>query len=445
MPDDIAAPTETTDITAPHVESAYPTQTAEGESSPDFSQLKATGTEKAPEETGDDPETKQVVEEAKSLEKPEEKKPEEVKTETKPEPEQKKEEPKKEDKPEPKLLSDEEIAALQTKKNVPEKIVRSFNEMKGLLGYATKTARQAAAERDQLRTELEQAKTGALTPEIKAELDQLRNFRQTWDTENTPEFQQRVEGEFKKADEAFWALLKSPELGLDEEGEADVRAHLDKNYDPAWIKQNILKPLEGDPILEDRVKRALYQRFEAADNRQKELSNIQQNREKIIAEATEKRKQHEVEWVDKARAVTNKLAEKYQDSWAAFKQAPEGATPEQKATIDTHNKQVEAKAKEFQETIAKVYGRDPEKTTQVIFESMQAQHLEGKLKEAEAELAKKSARVEELENLISKARGAGRQASVTAPPADTDNEKGGPKKLTSGDTHQAFENFFANR
>lgn len=258
-------------------------------------------------------------------------------------PEEKKEELKPEDKKEDVVAASadkkEDVAALQPEPDELDKVELPSNP-KPKTGEAFSEVKRVAREKISLLVtktkelevkvaELEsKTKDGGLTPELKAELEELRGFRAKLDVEADPAFQS-FDVKVAETSESIYAKLLA--------GGATAPV-------VAKIKEmGGINGIDWEPILEKLpsqtrrfIESKLVEVEDLGERKTKAISEAKENAGKYIAERQQQTfKQKEIS-TQKALAYGEKLLA--ETEWMKPKPVPSGATPEQKAVIEDYNK-----------------------------------------------------------------------------------------------------------
>src|SRR6267142_402552 len=209
-----------------------------------------------------------------------------------------------------------------------------------------------------------QKQKAALTPEVQAELDDLRKFKIAQDVESDPQFR-TFKNEINANHEAIYKKLMG--AGYTQEN----IDHIKSLGGPDNIDWNpLLEKLPAQTRLFLQGK--LVANIELADKRDAALEAAKASGPKFLAERAEK------SLLDTANGHLTKL------EWTATRQLPATATPEQKTAIETWNKE----ATEAVDTI-KMYlsDRSPERHAELAIGTLIAHRLQRDLQSATIQLA----------------------------------------------------------
>lgn len=348
----------------------------------------------------------------------------------------------------PKILSDEEIDALQPKPGAPTHVVKDFQEMRAKLKEQAISARQAISEARTLRKEIEQVKSasGKIPEPIEKELAGLRQFHLLFNAQQDPAFQQEYDAKVTQSEEGVYSFLK--QYGMKDEILGEIKKASDSGNIEDWAGWTAL--LDGEkgfgktPILKQRLLNLLEGRNAAIRDRSSKLDQLGKDREGYFKTLEEKDHAEKEQWRQSLEKRAMEISDKAE--WAMEKEIPANATADQKKALETHNAEVKAVAESFKNNVLGAYNRDPKITAEIAFAGVKASILEKQLAEVSEERDSVKERVKELEERLAKIKNAGRTAHVESPAVET----GGRKSTTDGaavggDGSSAIHNWFANR
>lgn len=256
---------------------------------------------------------------------------------------------------------------------------------------------------DELERTVQELKTTApqsvLAEEEKKELEELRNFRKIFDTENDPEFKRQFDERVSSVDEDVLTILKSN--GLPEKVEQDIRAIGLGNVSPKFWEQQILPRLSF--VERERVQRRLAERADISDQRKREIEKFTSQRDQVLQEREERQfKQFEEE----RGAIMHHVEELTKDiPWARRVEIPEKAAKEERAKMEAHNKSVEELEVRFNEAL---FPPTPQARAEIAAAAVASIRLAGSVKDLSTRLAAADTRAKQLEAELSKIKSAGR-------------------------------------
>lgn len=244
-----------------------------------------------------------------------------------PAPEDKKADPAPEDKkvtPEP-----DELDKVELPPNAKAKSTEAFSEVKRVAREKISLLATKTKELEAKVSELEsKTKDGGLTPELKAELDELRGFRAKLDVEADPAFKS-FDVKVTEASETIYSKLLS--------GGATAPV-VEKIKEMGGINA-----IDWEPILEKLpaptrrfIESKLVEVEDLGERKAKAIAEAKTNADKYLSERQQQTsKQREIQ-TQKALSYGEKLLS--ETEWMKPKQLPSGATPEEKAKIEDYNK-----------------------------------------------------------------------------------------------------------
>jgi len=308
--------TENTDIA--NIPGVDTLPTTDPETSSELDRMLLEATEGKGEDLGSDNPPEDKKEDAAPVDKKEDTAPADKKDDAAPV--DKKEDPK----PEP-----DELDKVELPQNTKPKTGEAFSEVKRVAREKISLLVTKTKELEGKLSELEsKTKDGGLTPELKAEIEELRSFRAKLDVEADPAFK-TFDAKVTEVTESIYAKLitggatapvieKIKELG----GINEV------NWEP------ILKSLP------DQIRRSVESKLveveDISERKAKAIKEAKENASKYLAQRQEQTtKQRELS-TQKALAYGEKLLS--ETEWMKPKQVPSGATPAEKAVIEDYNK-----------------------------------------------------------------------------------------------------------
>lgn len=355
------------------------------------------------------------------------------------------EEPKKEEKVEI-PDKDDDIDAIQANPGAPSAVVKSLNDMKGIVKQTREAARKVQADLAAANQELEQAKAqiGKLPEDAEAKLKRADEILLTFEAENNEGFRAEYDGKIIKSEENLFALLKHH--GLSD----DIAKEIKEVGIDNWTQWETFKDKEGNdvPGLLERlsglnrrkVEDALMARESAITAKREKLQAIAANRDEAMKEFGEKEKQSRAQWADKVAAISNKMFAG--EDWILEETVPADATEDEKKAIESSNEEKKKLSATWVKYVQDAYNRNPEKTAELAVKAMKADMLTKQLEDSEGKLERALARVEELEGRLGKARVVGKLAhtdTTDTKPAAQEKKEGGDE--IGGDGSSAIRKF----
>lgn len=292
----------------------------------------------------------------------------------------------------------------------PKKQVE-WHEMKRSIKHWEAQAKTASTKAAELEAQIAALKTGAnkeLPKEINDELTELRKLRVEHYTTRDPKW---IETHQKPIDDADNALAETlTRLGMKEDQLKSLKeGGLGNVSDEFWQKE-VLDRLQGYPVEQQRViarlaaARDARERFDAAMSQVKggNTDFLKRRAEELSAEAKTKEE-------SAVREIAETIGENTKDvKWAAEQPIPDDATPEQRAEIEADNKYYkETLLPVFQEAMANRH--TPKMQAQMALGLCAYRRISDvTLPKMEAEIAAKTAEIENLNAEIAKFRKVGK-------------------------------------
>lgn len=196
-------------------------------------------------------------------------------------------------------------------------------------------------------------KAGGLTPALKAEVDELRAFRRTFDIQRDPEFVGKFDTVIDKNNSEIYALLEKRGLKKDVLDSIKAEGGLAGKARSWWEENEIevdgekkkvagyLKLLRESALPEDNeaavvIKNKLDANAQLAYDKKQEVEKASVHQ----SDWQKAREQKQKEQVDADNKVMQEAVTEIQSAipWARLQEVPANATPEQKAQIEKENK-----------------------------------------------------------------------------------------------------------
>jgi hypothetical protein len=269
-----------------------------------------------------------------------------------------------------------------------------------------KTAREKVAaaekEREEYKAKLAEAQAKpALDPAIEKELTELREFRQKLDVEADPAFKEYTD-EIAVNEESIFSKLK--EAGSSEAVIAKIKEIGIKDLD--W--ETVLDKLP--PVARRYIENKLATNEDLSEQRTRAINEAKKNSSEFLAEREKKNTQSEIAHFAEAEANFNKLAP--QLPWFKVEKIDPAATPEDKASLEAHNKFVAQTQKAVKEMLSDnspnmraiaTLGYAQMLRLQAEIPMLQAEH-EAEKKALASEVAALKAQVKEKEDFIARVK-----------------------------------------
>ncbi len=286
----------------------------------------------------------------------------------------------------------------------------TFDQLKTIAKQREEAARSEGAEAkkqlEELTAKVAEMEKRTATPEIEAELKELREFRAQYGAEQTPEFRQKFDGRVSGNYDSIYKVLTDFKL-------PDAELAKLKGFTPADRDAAIEGFLDKLPPSSRRfIELKLADNLNASEERSKALAEIKGKAAEIVAkERTAPAEQKQQHFQETAALLKPALARL---PWIHTKDIPANAPAEEKKALEAHN----AFAAEVQESLKFVLTND---TPQARAESAIAVPLARHLQRENAQLLQRATAAEKklaaIESASRTARTARSSASPNAAPA----------------------------
>jgi hypothetical protein len=257
--------------------------------------------------------------------------------------------------------TDDPYAHVQLRSDAAPKTKETFAELKRLAHEREQAARQeaqAAAARTQelekqlgeVQARLKEFEGRQVTPEIDAELKELRAFRAQFDTEHDPEFRSRFDSRIDQNYEAIYGQLRA-------HGLPDSEVQKLREFDRETRDQNIEGFLEKLPATSRRLIEAkLGDNISVSEDRRRALAEARQKADHLLAERAQAplkaQEQRDAEVAEALKPALQALP------WMHVKHVPATATTAEREALEAHNKY----AQEMQRMLGQAIADDSPKT-----------------------------------------------------------------------------------
>lgn len=315
-----------------------------------------------------------------------------------------------------------DLDAVKPPPNVSPKNLVNFDKLRDV----AKHFKQVSARVPELEAKVAEleAKAPALLPDIAKELEDHRNFRRLFDTENDPEFKKQFDEKLTSIDNDLFELLRRN--GLSEDLEKQMRQLGIDKINPSWLEKTILERL---PIIDrNRVSRRLAERADLVDSRAKEIEKFTSQRGEYLQQ--EQAKQTQAFEAEQAQ-IQEHLATLVKDTpWAQYKEVPAKATAEERKQIEAHNQQVKELEENFQQAL---YPRTPQARAEVAAAASASVRLARAVNFLEAELKEVTAARDAALKEVEKIKTASRLPATKVPARKSASESIDTSKLSDED------------
>jgi hypothetical protein len=278
---------------------------------------------------------------------------------------------------------------------------------------------KAKAEHEALVTVQKQLKEKegieVVTPEVKKEIEGLRQFKQTFDIENDPKFAGQFNQALEGAEQHGLGLLlswKLPESAAkyikDTGGLLNFRYSTEfmpetfKNTDGTrmtrqqWWDQTIMSKL--DPSKKDEINDVLSYLRNTSRQKQVALQQVRQNKDAYFQQQKEIEKKSTEDWMKRVQTQAEKVLTRYGDV-AKEQKIEDNDTPEVKASKEKHNQRYHQAEKIANKFLAEV---TPESLTESAIGMGYLSIVEQDLKDKDTQLSTANKTIKDLSEQLKK-------------------------------------------
>lgn len=329
---------------------------------------------------------------------------------------------------------DSDLDSLRPHPNTPKTQITNFDNLKQIAKEARALARQYASGLEATAKELEDLKakppTG-LTPEVEAELKDLRELRTAVMLENDPHFAGEWNSKLQSADDQLIGFLV--ENGLPKETADKYKEAGFDNIPWKDVREAITKDPQSYRIL-PYFDSLMAQRMGLERQRKDEIAKLRSNQPAFIERVRGSEKAAVEKWQKDMSDYARSREGMKRHEWLLLKPVPADATPEQKQAIETENKRLQDTFKVVaDQLLPSLYKRDPKVMLDAAMDSMRVKDLEEQLNnlklDYEAKLEAAGIRERSLETQLQLRKQAGSitqvgDASKPKPPEPKDPNEG---------------------
>lgn len=308
--------------------------------------------------------------------------------------------------------------------DVSPKNLVNFNKLREVAKHF-KTEASRIPELEQQLAELQQKVHTAVAPDsILKELEEHRQFRKIFDTENDPEFKKQYDEKLKNLDEDVLSILTKN--GLPQETAEKLRANgLDKI--PAdWWEKTVLPKLSF--LDRERIQKRLGERADIADQKFKEIENFRSKRDEFYQQEQQKLVQAYEEEQTQINQHVDVLTKDV--PWARYMDVPPNAKPEEIKQIEAHNAEVADLEARFTEAL---YPKTPSARAEVAAAAVASIKLSSAVNDLATRLRDSNSKAEKLQKELEAIRSAGRSPSARPAGKKSATEADGTNKLSDED------------
>lgn len=288
-----------------------------------------------------------------------------------------------------------DIEALQPPADIAPKNLGNWNTVRKLAAHFKKKFDEVFPLVEKVK-ELEGRKP-EIPEAMTKELEDHRNFRKLFDTENSPEFKKEFDDHITSIDETILGIFKKE--GMPEKDIEAIKKAGIGNVSSKFWEEHIFNKLGF--IDNERIKKGLAARADLVDNRAKRVQEFVGKREEFLKTEQERKDAEFGDYDKKVQEHAKKLAGGV--DWAQPKEIPANATAEQKKQIEEHNASVATWAEHFKEAL---YPTTPEARAEIAAAAVASVKLAGDVKALQAQRKVDLENIKKLEDQLAKLKGA---------------------------------------
>ncbi len=309
-----------------------------------------------------------------------------------------------------------------------------FAKVKELARQNVAEAEKKLAEVSRKAAELEEQvkQVAGLKPEDKTELEELRKFRRIHDIERDPQFQEAFDKRIGSNSSAIIGKLE--ELGVSKKNIEEIQrlGVSGVNWEPILAKV----PLPARRFIEGKLidnETALHDRKTAVEAAKRDAEKWEQDRK---GQQTKSREEFDAKVIEHLNTVVKTIP------WAHLKEVPVGASPEQTAEIESHNRFIREASEELARVVA---DESPKARAESALAVPMVRYYKAQLDAAQKKIAELQGKADELDR-VKTARVTAKQTRG-APPAGAARRSDGPIVLEGADREAHLDKLFdaANR
>lgn len=334
------------------------------------------------------------------------------------------------DKPAPTAPAKDPYEDHKLRADASERTKETFEKLKTIARereeQANKRASEAETQLKELQTKVAELEKRTVPDDVKKELEELRQFRATFDAEHSPEFKQRFDGRIEGNYEAIYTRLKAHAL-------PDDQIALLKGMSPADREEAISGFLDKLPAGSRRfIELKLADNLNAQEERQKAVAEVKSKADKYLEEQRQRPVQQTQERDAAVAGILKPVVTKL--AFLHPQEVPANASAEEKKAIESFNQN----AFIYQEALKRAIVDDsPEVRAEAALAVPLARHLQFENRRLTAEL---TALRKEIDGIKAASKTSRLSRTVASPAAAAPAQKAAPANEESGD---ALDRLFA--
>lgn len=294
----------------------------------------------------------------------------------------------------PQVEIDPEIQQIEQPRNLSEKNQSNWRKLQETASVYKKQAQEAESLRQKL-VEYEQK------PPAPADYEDLRKFRAVFDIQSDPDFQNKYDVPINQAKANIYGIMKQHGASDELLQSIEAQGGPDK-IDQKWWQSTLSKLPMTDA---ERLKRSIVDVADLSEKRVGEIMNSAQNaeqyyksRDEALVERFSKQEEESINYIQEQIKVQNA-------DWALPKEIPNGATPEQRKAIESHNAQAAQLEQLF---YGAMYPQTPQARADVAAAAAMSHMLTNQLRTEQSVRQKLDAQIKQLTEENNRLKGAGR-------------------------------------
>ncbi|MCK9587769.1 MAG: hypothetical protein M0Q93_00215 [Terrimicrobiaceae bacterium] len=298
-------------------------------------------------------------------------------------------------------FDDLDLDAIQPPPGVSPRNLVNFNKLREVSKHYKEVAAAIPGLQKQL-TEL-QAR-GTVPEEVTKELEDLRNFRKIFDTENDPEFKAQFDGKLEALDTDLLGLLVKN--GLPQETADSLKAQGLGTLPAEFWEEQILPKLSF--VDRQRIEKRLAERADLSDQKLQAVEKFASQRTEVLAE--QEKKQMAAFLADQEKINQHVAAMVKDIPWATPVVIPEKGTKEEKAAAEAHNAEVARLSGALQEAL---YPATPQARAEIAAAAVASTVLASSVNDLSSRLKAANERAEKLQKDLDAIKSAGKMPTPT--------------------------------
>jgi hypothetical protein len=308
--------------------------------------------------------------------------------------------------------------------DVSPKNLVNFNKLREVAKHFKTEASRIPELEAQIMELHQKVQTTVVPDEIIKELEDHRQFRKIFDTENDPEFKKQYDEKLKSLDDDVLSILTKN--GLPQETADKLRSSGLENIPADWWEKTVLPKLSF--LDRERVQKRLGERADISDQKIKEIENFRSKRDEFYQQEQQKL----VQAYEQEQTQINQHVDILTKDvpWARYMDIPPNAKPEEIKQIEAHNAEVADLEARFTEAL---YPKTPSSRAEVAAAAVASIKLSSAVNDLASRLRDSNSKAEKLQKELEAIRSAGRSPSARPSGKKSATEAGDNYKLSDED------------